>query len=95
MSSTRPRSTSMSAARLVTVLVDDHTLTMVSWVQALVCGLPVAAPDVDDDLAVDVDDDARADFLAGGDVIGQRRKDIAETLVTMTVNVHLPLLSFC
>ena len=37
LKSSSPRSTSMSAVRLVTVLVLDHTLTMVSSAHCLVC----------------------------------------------------------
>src|SRR6185437_8961559 len=42
-------------------------------------------PDVDDGFAVDIDCDARTDLLAGGDVVGQRRADLIERLVTVSV----------
>jgi hypothetical protein len=45
----------------------------------------MAAPDVDDELAVDVDRDGRADFLTADDLLGERRGDLVESGIAMTV----------
>ena len=45
----------------------------------------MAAPDVDDELAVDVDRDGRADFLTVGDLLGERLGDLVESGVAVTL----------
>jgi hypothetical protein len=46
----------------------------------------VPAPDVDDDLAVDVKGDRGAEFLAFGELVGQRVGDLREAGVAITVH---------
>ena len=91
VSSTNPRSMSISAARLVTVLVDDQTLTMVFSVQALVRAPSVSRPDVDDGFALDVDGNACAHLFTGDDVVRERRADPIEALVATPVNYVVQL----
>ena len=87
--SSSPRSTSISAARLVTVLVEDQTLVMVSCDPRDRAGLVAeAAPHVDDDVPVDVQHERRAQFLARVEVPRQRAAHRLEPLVATPVNVR-------
>jgi hypothetical protein len=74
------------AARLVTVFVEDHTLTIVSLLHAVVRAASVKPPDVDNAFAVDVNGDACANLFTGGDVVSQRGPDFVEAVVAVSAN---------
>ena len=66
--------------------MQEKKLTMVSSVHGTVLApVRMAAPHVDDELAVDVDGDARAEFLALADLVGERDGQLVEFLVPATL----------
>ena len=82
-----PRSIAINAASAVSVFVQEKKLTMVSSAPWHRLGaVRVAAPDVDDELAVDVDGYRGAELLTVGDLVGERIGDLVEAGIPVAVH---------
>ena len=82
-----PRSIAINAASAVSVFVQEKKLTMVSLPHGHRLGtVRVATPDVDDELAVDIDGYRGAELFTFGYLVGQRLGDLVEAGIPVTMH---------
>ena len=80
----------------MTVLVVDQTLVIVSFPQATVLvGILKPAVEIDHHLTVDIEDQRRAEFLAGAEVVLERCAHRREALIAFALHGRLGHLRLC